>query len=93
MPEDERGKRLATGYSALKREGSATPLPFFQPCDRAGGGLRLDGARPRALRVVAVPAAREGRHGGAAAATLREMQRVHWMEPDWKTSWGLGFAV
>ena len=27
------------------------------------------------------------------AATLREMQRVHWVDPDWKTTYGLGFKV
>jgi hypothetical protein len=27
------------------------------------------------------------------ASTLREMQRVQWMDPDWKTTWGLGFSV
>ncbi len=27
------------------------------------------------------------------ASTLREMQRVHWVNPDWKTTWGLGFSV
>jgi CubicO group peptidase (beta-lactamase class C family) len=27
------------------------------------------------------------------AATLREMQRVHWTDPDWETTWGLGFSV
>ena len=25
--------------------------------------------------------------------TLREMQRVHWVDPDWKVTWGLGFEV
>jgi Beta-lactamase len=25
--------------------------------------------------------------------TLREMQRVHWVDPDLETMWGLGFAV
>jgi hypothetical protein len=25
--------------------------------------------------------------------TLREMQRVHWTDPDWETTWGLGFVV
>ena len=29
MPESERGKRLATGYSALDREGRREPTPFF----------------------------------------------------------------
>jgi hypothetical protein len=27
------------------------------------------------------------------ADTLREMQRVHWLEPDWETARGLGFGV
>jgi hypothetical protein len=26
-------------------------------------------------------------------ATLREMQRVHWVDPEFETTWGLGFAV
>ena len=25
--------------------------------------------------------------------TLREMHRVHWVDEDWKVSWGLGFVV
>jgi CubicO group peptidase (beta-lactamase class C family) len=28
-----------------------------------------------------------------AANTLREMHRVHWVDEDWETSWGLGFVV
>jgi CubicO group peptidase (beta-lactamase class C family) len=26
-------------------------------------------------------------------STLREMHRVHWLQPDWKSGWGLGFSV
>ena len=26
-------------------------------------------------------------------ANVREMQRVHWVDPDWETTWGLGFNV
>ncbi|MCL4262568.1 MAG: beta-lactamase family protein [Anaerolineae bacterium] len=26
-------------------------------------------------------------------STLREMQRVHWLNPDWQTGWGLGFSI
>jgi hypothetical protein len=26
-------------------------------------------------------------------ATLRDMQRVHWVDPDWRTTWGLAFEV
>jgi CubicO group peptidase (beta-lactamase class C family) len=25
--------------------------------------------------------------------TLREMHRVHWLDPDWKLGWGLGFNI
>jgi hypothetical protein len=35
----------------------------------------------------------EGGNKVLQAATLREMQRVHWVDPDWKTTWGLGFSV
>jgi hypothetical protein len=34
--------------------------------------------------------------GGAEvlqANTLREMHRVHWVDPDFETTWGLGFSV
>jgi CubicO group peptidase (beta-lactamase class C family) len=39
---------------------------------------------------------RGGPAGGAQVlrgSTLREMQRVHWIEPDWQAGWGLGFHI
>ncbi len=27
------------------------------------------------------------------STSLREMHRVHWIDPDWKITWGLGFSV
>jgi CubicO group peptidase (beta-lactamase class C family) len=39
---------------------------------------------------------RTGPAGGAQilrGSTLREMQRVHWIEPDWQAGWGLGFHM
>jgi CubicO group peptidase (beta-lactamase class C family) len=39
---------------------------------------------------------RDGPAGGEQilrGSTLREMQRVHWLEPDWAAGWGLGFRV
>ncbi len=27
------------------------------------------------------------------SSTLKEMHRVHWVDPDWKIHWGLGFVV
>ena len=39
---------------------------------------------------------RDGPAGGAQilhGSTLREMQRVHWLDPNWTQGWGLGFKV
>jgi CubicO group peptidase (beta-lactamase class C family) len=39
---------------------------------------------------------RDGPAGGAqilSGSTLREMHRVHWLQPDWRSGWGLGWAV
>ena len=39
---------------------------------------------------------RTGGAGGAQilkGSTLAEMQRVHWLQPDWKEGWGLGWAI
>ena len=39
---------------------------------------------------------RDGDAGGAQVlrgATLREMQRVHWIDPKWEQAWGLGFSI
>jgi CubicO group peptidase (beta-lactamase class C family) len=39
---------------------------------------------------------RDGPAGGAQVlhgSTLREMHRVHWIEPDWAAGWGLGFRI
>ncbi|MBI3830402.1 MAG: serine hydrolase [Planctomycetes bacterium] len=39
---------------------------------------------------------RDGPVGGAqilSGASLREMQRIHWLEPDWQAGWGLGFRI
>lgn len=93
MPDEQRGKRLATGYSALDRAGVRHATPFFQARGIAPAAgfastvedlarfaswqFRLDGNSEEVLR----------------AHTLREMQRVHYVDPEWQTFWGLGFSI
>ena len=39
---------------------------------------------------------RSGPAGGSQilkGSTLAEMQRIHWLQPDWKSGWGLGWGV
>jgi CubicO group peptidase (beta-lactamase class C family) len=95
MPEAERGRRLATGYSAIQRDGTRSPMPFFQARGIAPAAGFASTAEDLArfaswqFRVL-------GGHGGTgvlAAPTLREMHRVHWVDPDFETTWGLGFSV
>ena len=94
MPEQERGKRLAMGYSGWPREGARREIPFFQArgiapaAGYASTALDLAKFASWQFRLLA--------KGGAevlSANTLREMQRVHFMDPAWETTWGLGFEV
>ncbi|MBL8983389.1 MAG: beta-lactamase family protein [Gemmatimonadetes bacterium] len=94
MPAGERGKRLATGYSAIPRDGGRTPLPFFEVrgiAPAAGYASTVEDLATfaawqfRALRNPKDPI--------LGANTLREMQRVHWTDPDFTTTYGLGFSV
>ena len=94
MPEAQRGKRLATGYSAIQRNGSRQPVPFFVTRGIAPAAGYASTAED--LARFASWQFRLLEKGGTevlAANTLREMHRVHWVDPDFETTWGLGFAV
>jgi CubicO group peptidase (beta-lactamase class C family) len=94
MPSRERGKRLATGYGGWPRDGERAILPFYEArgiAPAAGfASTALDLARFASWQFRLLEA------GGTevlSANTLREMQRVHFMDPGWQTTWGLGFSV
>ncbi len=94
MPAAERGKRLAMGYSGIDRDGNRHPMPFYQTkamapaAGYASTALDLAKFASWQFRLLA-----EGGTTVLSATTLREMQRVHFLDPDWKTTWGLGFEV
>ena len=94
MPMDLYGKRLAVGYGALKRDGTRDLVKPFNTrgvTPAAGYTSTVEDLGKFAswqFRLL-----RTGQTNVLKAPTLREMQRVHFMDPDWKTSWGLGFAV
>ena len=95
MPESERGKQLAVGYSATQRDGKRVPVPFFTArgiAPAAGFASTVEDLGRFAswqFRVLE----REDEAGVLEPNTLREMQRVHWVDPDFGTHWGLGFTV
>jgi CubicO group peptidase (beta-lactamase class C family) len=95
IPEKERGGRLATGYSALLRDGTRVAVPFFMARGIAPAAGYASSAEDLArfaswqFRVLE----RKGGEEVLRSNTLREMHRVHWVDPDLETMWGLGFSV
>lgn len=94
FPRDAHGKALAVGYGALDRQGERTPQP---PFDTAGitpaAGFTSNVKDLAAFAAWQFRLLEDGGEEILRGSTLREMQRVHWVDPDWETTWGLGFAV
>lgn len=93
IPVEHRGGLLATGYSAPTREGVREEVAFFQAkgiAPAAGyASTAEDLARFASWQFRLTGDREEVLH----AHTLDEMHRVHYVDPDWNTFWGLGFSV
>jgi len=93
IPEEHRGGRLATGYSALTRDGRREPVAFFQ----ARGIAPAAGYASTAEDLAAFASWQFGLTGDRErvlhAHTLDEMHRVHYVDPDFDLFWGLGFSI
>jgi CubicO group peptidase (beta-lactamase class C family) len=94
LPEDQYGTDLAIGYSALDRDGDRFKVNLF----RAKGTKAAAGFSSN-VTDLAKFASWQFRLRGAKSteilkpATLKYMQSVHWTNPNWRTTWGLGFRV
>jgi CubicO group peptidase (beta-lactamase class C family) len=94
IPTELHGTRMAVGYSATTRAGTRERLPAFQ--GRAIAPAMAFASTVEDLASFSTWQFRVLHHGGTEVLsrnTLREMQRVHWVDPDWETTWGLGFVV
>ena len=86
--------RLAVGYSATRRDGTRMRMPPFDAAGispAAGFASTVDDMAKFAawqFRILDI-----GGDAVLSGNTLREMQRVHWLDPDWETTRGLGFGV
>lgn len=96
---DPQHPQLATGYSRRLHHGIRHASPFTD-CQGLTPAANMsstvgDLARFAMLQFRADPAG--GSPAGGAqilrGSTLCEMQRVHWLEPDWQAGWGLGFRI
>jgi CubicO group peptidase (beta-lactamase class C family) len=94
VPEAYATGRLAAGFSARRGSPDRERLGLFDvegigpAAGMASSASDLAAFARWQLRLRA-----EGGEQVLRAATLREMQRVNWTDPDWKTTWGLGFSV
>jgi len=94
MPSSEQGKHLATGYSGITRTGDRRAAPFF-----LARGIAPAAGYASTVEDLGRFASWQFRlleRGGTEvlnANTLREMYRVHFVDPDFETTWGLGFTV
>jgi len=92
FPTDAREARIATGYSYPGRDGVLEAMPRYD----ARGITPAAGFASTALDLAKF-ASWQFRVGTGdqvlSTNTLREMQRVHWIDWDWETSWGLAFGI
>jgi len=94
LPVDQYGQILAIGYSALNRNQKREKVNFFQAngitpaAGFASNVLDLAKFASWQFRLIdsTVPEVLK-------PSTLKYMQNVHWTDPDWKNTWGLGFSV
>ena len=94
MPEDLKDGRLATGYSAKTREGNREKMAFFQAnaiTPAAGFSSTAEDLAKFAMWQIRL--LESGEEEVLKTNTLKEMFRVHWLDPDWETTRGLGFGV
>jgi CubicO group peptidase (beta-lactamase class C family) len=93
MPRELWGGQLATGFSAITRDGDRKPVPFFH-ARGIGPAAGFSSTAPDLARFAAWQFRLRGDTEEVLHAhTLQEMQRVHWVDPGWDTFWGLGFGV
>ena len=89
-----RGTEMAVGFSSQKRDGSRDEMPRFDVRGaQAAAGFSstvndLSKFARWQLRLL-----RTGKADVLRGATLREMTRIQWTDPDGKTTWGLGYNV
>ena len=85
---------LARAYGRRMPDGSRGPAPHVDTRGISAAANMTTSVTD--LARFAMLQFRDGPVGGAQivrGSTLREMQRVHWLEPDWQAGWGLGFRI
>ncbi len=94
LPEKLWRGEMATGYSALYREGNREMQPFFKTnatTPAAGYSSNvIDLAKFASWQFRLLSG---DRPEVLKPSTLKEMQRIQWTSPDKRLTWGLGFRI
>jgi CubicO group peptidase (beta-lactamase class C family) len=94
LPVAQWGNKMAVGYGAVKRDRTRDQIALFDAKGiAAAAGFASNVEDLARFASWQFRLLNTGKTEILKASTLREMQRVHWIDPDWKTSWGLGFSV
>lgn len=94
LPEQLYGNELAIGYSAIARTGNREKVKLFQ-----ANGITPAAGFSSNVQDLGKFASWQFRLRDSTIteilkpSTIKYMQNVHWTNPDWKTTWGLGFVV
>lgn len=94
IPVEEKGKRLAQGYSAKRRDGTRAVLPLFQTRGIAPAAGFASTANDLARFAMWQLRLRDAASDPVLdPRTLREMYAPHFVDPDFETYWGVGFST
>ena len=81
---------MAIGYGAIKREGPRDKVNLFDTKGvKAAAGFTSNVEDLARFAVMAIQVAKQWWYEILKSSTLKEMHRVQWVDPDWKTYWGL----
>lgn len=90
----ERRARLATGYGRRMPDGQREVIPFWDAQGMTSAFGLFSTASDLAKYVAWQMRLSEARDKEILEpTTMRSMQRVQWVDPEWKEGWGLGFHV
>ncbi|MBS3819895.1 serine hydrolase [bacterium] len=94
IPLHKSNGQLATGYSGRLREGGRKVIPEYQVRGMApAAGFTSTVVDLGKFASWQFQLLEKEEAPLFNPYTLKEMYRVHWVDPDWDTTWGLGFSI
>lgn len=93
IPVELRGGRMAIGYTALDHDGTREVVEPFRTRGIAPAAGFASNVTDLAKFAIWQFRVLDGEDELLRPSSLREMQRVQYVDPDFETTWGLGFSV